>query len=145
MRAAPPVIPPADLQLIERLYERWSRGDYATPEFFDPEIHYERIGETVPGDSGVWHGVEAMWRSALTYIREWEDLHNVPEQIVEVGERILVLDRQSGRGRRSGASMERPLAQIFTVRGGRIVRWESYWDREEALRRLDLRNDKVVP
>ena len=125
---------PADVQLIANLYERWSQGDYKTGEFFDPEIDYARIGATVPGDAGQWHGLDEMWRAAVAYMRGWEDLRNEAERIIDLGDRIVVLDRQTGTGRASGIVMQHLVTQVFTVSDGKIVHWDSYWDRDEASR-----------
>ena len=128
----------ANVEIVRKLYTHWERGEFATPVFFDPEVQYSRIGAEVPGDAGEWHGVEDMWAANLEYLGALEDVRNVAEEFIDLGERILVLDTQTARGRRSGAPVEHQLAQLFTLHGGRIVRWESYWDRPEALRAAGL-------
>jgi ketosteroid isomerase-like protein len=43
------------------------------------------------------------------------------------------------RGRASGASIETRVAQLFTLRDGKITRIHAYSDREAALAALGLR------
>jgi ketosteroid isomerase-like protein len=57
---------------------------------------------------------------------------------MDLGDRVLVLARQTGRGRRSGIVTERELAYLCTVRNGKIARFEAYWDRSDALRAAGL-------
>jgi ketosteroid isomerase-like protein len=48
------------------------------------------------------------------------------------------MSRQHGRGASSGAVAELELAQIATVRDGRVVRIDNYLDRKKALRAAGL-------
>ena len=57
-------------------------------------------------------------------------------------ERVLVLVRLSGRGKVSGldiAETGASGAEVWHVRDGKVVRLEMYWDRDEALAELGIR------
>src|SRR4051794_2914118 len=105
------------------MYEQWSQGDYSGREYFDRSIEHARIGPTVPGFSGEWHGLEEFAAASRSYLRGWEDLRDEAQRVIDLGDRILVITRQTGRGRRSGIVMEHLLTNIFTLRDGKIVRW----------------------
>lgn len=129
------------VDLLRRLYQHWERGDFNTPEFFDPDITHVRISSRtdVPiGDQGEWHGREDMWISIRNYLRSWTDVRTTPERFIDLGDRVLVLDRQTGFGRRSGVPVEQEVGNLFTVSDGRIVRWEAYWHRSDAIRAAGL-------
>lgn len=68
-----------------------------------------------------------MWASVTEYLHACADARTEAERFIDLGERVLVLDRHTARGRRSGIAVEHEVANLFTVRGGRIVRWEAYW------------------
>jgi ketosteroid isomerase-like protein len=53
--------------------------------------------------------------------------------MIGLGDRVLVLETQTARGRRSGAVISQEVGALLTLRGGRIVRWEYYWERSDAL------------
>ena len=53
-------------------------------------------------------------------------------------DRVLVLDRQTARGRSSSVTVEHELGWLFTLRDGRIVRFAGYWDRAQAMRAAGL-------
>ena len=66
-------------------------------------------------------------------------MRNELDRIIELDDgRVLVFDRQIGRGRASGVVMEQEVASLFTFRSGKIVRWDGYWDRADALEAAGL-------
>jgi ketosteroid isomerase-like protein len=79
-----------------------------------------------------------MWAAIVEWLGAWEKVRVEAERIVDLGDKVLVLSRQSGRGKRSGVPVNIKSSDIFTVRGGRIVRWELYVDRAEGLRAAGL-------
>jgi ketosteroid isomerase-like protein len=48
------------------------------------------------------------------------------------------LSRQRGRGASSGVAAELEQAHVVTLRGGKIVRFDSYLDRRKALEAVGL-------
>ena len=64
----------------------------------------------------------------------------VPEEFIDAGDdQVLVFSREGGRGRGSGAEvMTQPTAHLWTIRNGRAVRMQSYWERTEALEAAGL-------
>ena len=69
---------------------------------------------------------------------EWTDMSVQAEGFTEVGARVLVLARQRAVGRQSGVPMRNLDAWVFSLRGGRIVRWDAYWNPAEARRALGI-------
>jgi hypothetical protein len=51
---------------------------------------------------------------------------------------VLLLGRQVGRGKGSGAQVETPLAAIFDFRGDRVWRFRAYFNRSDGLRAAGL-------
>jgi ketosteroid isomerase-like protein len=72
----------------------------------------------------------------------WEGFRLVADEYRELDcDHVLVFDRNSGRGRTSGAAIDQTRAegaQLFRVRGGKVTRLVSYWDRDRALADLGL-------
>src|SRR5262245_429446 len=56
-----------------------------------------------------------------------------PERCFGVGDRVVAVLRSGGRGKASGVEIHRQIAQIFTVRDGRIASVVGYDDPEAAL------------
>jgi ketosteroid isomerase-like protein len=128
-----------DVELVRKLYELWERREYAAAaEFIDPDIEFVRIGSEFADMAGEWRGYAQVWAAMTDYLRVWEDLVQLPERFIDLGDGVLVLLTQTGRGRRSGVVVEREVAFLFTARGGKVVRIEGYWDRDEGLRAAGL-------
>ena len=128
-----------NIALLRELYAHWSRGDLATPYAFDPEVEFARVGTGAAGLDGTWHGTDEMWTVIVDWLRTWELLTIEAEEFIGRGDRVLVLSRHIGRGKHSGALMEREIGDLFTFRAGKIIRYVSYWDRAEGMRAAGLK------
>ena len=61
-------------------------------------------------------------------------------EFIDAGERVVVVGRMRGEGKASGAEVDQSYAGIWTIRGGRVIRWElGYEDRRAALEAAGLR------
>jgi uncharacterized protein len=69
----------------------------------------------------------------------WAELRFDPERFIDVDdERVLVLVRVDAKGKESGVPVELRNAHEFTIRGGVLVRFKVYGDRDEALEAAGL-------
>ena len=124
-----------NLEIVRSIYRAVERGDYSSSEWADPDIEFVAQYEERP-----LRGVVAMQRSWREFLSAWKDFKAKPEEIIDAGERVLVLEKVGGRGRGSGAPAEGSRsATLFTFREGRVVRLAQYTDRAEALRVAGLR------
>src|ERR1700687_3672120 len=93
-----------NVEMVQGLFERWQRGDYDTPEAFDPQVEFTRtgVGSDVLGYTTKSHGIEGLWAALVAWTEEWSDVRAEAERFIEVGERLLVLVRHHAVGKRSG-------------------------------------------
>ena len=114
-------------------YEAFNRGDLEEAvSLFDPQIVWQTYLVPGPG-GGTYHGhdgVRELWADARNV---FGDFRNEPERLVSAGERVVAFIRVCGWGKESGAPVEAKIAHLLTFRGDKVVRVESYEDREEAL------------
>ena len=118
-----------------------SSGPLATSpaDFFDPDVEYSRIGAETPDMEGRWLGLDELSTAIREYLRAFSDLRIEAERIIDLsGDRVLVLSRHTARGKQSGVPIEHELGDLFTLRDGKIVRYDSYWNRAEALEAAGL-------
>jgi ketosteroid isomerase-like protein len=99
-----------------------------------------RAIEGGPDDIGEMHGPAAVRR----YLQEWVDMFdnvtNVPEELLDVGDdRVVAVQHATGRAKMSGVETELRYAVVYTVRNGKIVRGREYMDRDQALEAVGLR------
>jgi len=128
-----------NLELVRALYRRLGQGDYFGATEFGEDLVFARHGKVLGLLEGEWHGVGEIRSAVLEYLRSWEDLRNELVEIREVDDdRVLVFERQVGRGRASGLVMEQEMASLFTLRDRKIIRWEAYWERADAVKAAGL-------
>ena len=106
-----------NVEIVRRLYERWATGDF-TPDAFDPDVEFSRIGAQTPDMEGRWVGLDEFWKAVREYLQPLSDLRIEAERIIDLsGDRVLVLSRQTARGKQSGVPMETELARpVHTAR-----------------------------
>jgi len=68
----------------------------------------------------------------------WEWFQTIPEDFRLVGDRLLVYGRWRARGKESGIDLEIPATWVVKVTDGKIAGWQTFTDRDEALRSLGL-------
>jgi ketosteroid isomerase-like protein len=126
-----------NVAVVRRVYEGWSRGDFSQTELFDPDIEFEMIDWPHPAKS---RGIEAMSETWLATLGAWEDFRAKPDEVIDHGDNVLVLNSISGTGRGSGADVSALTATVWTVVGGRVVRLALYWDTARAREAVDGRD-----
>jgi ketosteroid isomerase-like protein len=99
-----------------------------------PEVEYRSaIQQAMEGEGSVFRGLEGIRR----WFGELQDLYEyIESEVLEVhdfGERLAIAFVVRGRGAGSGIVLEQPLAQVVTVRGGKIVEVCDFFSLEEAL------------
>jgi ketosteroid isomerase-like protein len=122
-----------NLEIVRRMYERRESGDMYVGEYIHPEIEFARFGDEAPDFAGEWHGTDGLRQATAEYLNVWEDYRFEVERMIDLGDRVLVLETQTARGRRSGAVISQDVGALLTLRDGLIVRWEYYWERSDAL------------
>jgi ketosteroid isomerase-like protein len=91
--------------------------------------------EVLP-DTGVYRGKEAI-RSFLThFLDSWERFHQTVEETRVEGDRVLVMIHLEATGRGSTADVDARYAHLWTVSGGRGIRVDAFYDRDDALAAL---------
>jgi len=115
-------------------YEAFNRGDVeASLEILDPEIEWHTYIVPGPG-GGTYHGhdgVRELWSDAR---RIFGGFKNVPEKLFESGDGVVAFVRVEGVGAKSGIAVQARIAHVYTFRDGKVIRVESFEDRDEALR-----------
>jgi ketosteroid isomerase-like protein len=126
------------LETVRRMYERREAGDMYVGEYIHPDIEFARFGSEAPDFTGEWRGSEGLKQATVEYLNVWEDYRFEVERMIDLGDRVLVLERQTARGKRSGATISQDVGALLTLRDGLIVRWEYYWERADALEAAGL-------
>jgi ketosteroid isomerase-like protein len=117
---------------LRDLFDHWSRGDFtAGADLFHPEVEFV-IGPDFP-DTGTYTGLEGVNRYTRGFLEPWDRITITPLEIEEEGDCFVVEVLQSGTGMGSGAPTEFRYFQVWAFEGDRVVYWENFRGRDEAL------------
>jgi ketosteroid isomerase-like protein len=87
-------------------------------------------------EAGLYHGRDAIRGFLEQFLDSWDEFHQETEEMREGDGCVLIVLRSRSRGKGSGIAVEAQYAHLWTMEGGRGVRVDAYFDREEALRAL---------
>ena len=145
-------LPPPKSRLRQALLSRtvqnglaaYDRGDIeAIILAFDPDAEFQAPPDH--GQEGILgfrpsyrghHGYrefDADWRGS------WEALRVEPRELIDLGDRLLLLASMTARGRGSGVSISQNIAILQTLdSAGKIIREQRFFDHAEALKAVGL-------
>ena len=126
-----------NLEIMREFYDRWGRGETeGWEEIFDPEVEWHTAREDP--DADVHHGIPAVGRMFQRWSEAFEDMRGIPEEFIDVGDRVFVWQRTVGRGAASGVEVVWEGAYVWTLRDGKVVKVQIFFDRDEALEAAGL-------
>ena len=94
-----------------------------------------------PGETRTYTGFAELRTAWLDWLEPWATYRIGIDELVEVGDRVVVLDRDRARRADMDEDVELVGATILTFREGKVARWELYVDRAEALEAAGLAGD----
>jgi ketosteroid isomerase-like protein len=120
------------LAVVQAAFDAYLRGDNpGMLALADPEIVVTQFPEQV--DVRPYHGHDGVRQMMADWIDTWDDYSIEVLDLREVGERVVASLRQRGRGKGSGIEMEADTWFVWSVRGGKVVRWQMFSSEREAL------------
>ena len=128
-----------NVDVIREGWEAWRRGDLpGLFRHFDPDIVWD-TSDFHDWPELTYHGIDGVERFLREWVAVWDGLEiDVEDVRLAPDERVLSLIVQRGTGRSSGLPMEMEMAQVATLRNGKVTRLENYEDRAEALEAVGL-------
>ena len=125
-----------NVEVVSRMYEAFGRGDAgAALSYVDPEVVTDPRHRV---DGRVGQGHDELVAILAEWLDTWDDWRQEIEEIRDLGDRVLVIDTQRGRGKGSGIEWEDRFGMLYEVHGGKITRWTIYDDPREALEAAGL-------
>ena len=113
----------------------WNVRDMdALRELYDPDVMV-RTAEGWP-EPGPFVGVEAVLREFARYLDTLDDSRFESVSFIDAGDRVVV--RQFWRGVGRGPGMNLEFTTVITVRKGRMIFIEFFWDHGQALEAVGL-------
>ena len=125
---------PDTVSLVRAAYDAFNEGRIADWAAANLPDDFELVPRAAVGGSG-FIGPEGVATFFADVTEAWESSRIEIEDVVEFGDRIVILGRLHNRGRGSGMELDVIAAHLWTVADGVLVRVEMIGDRDEALRR----------
>ena len=67
----------------------------------------------------------------------WDDYRFEPNEVIEAGDNIVVVGRETGRERGTDKRIDHEIAAVWTVRNGKAVRYRLYADITQVSKAVD--------
>ena len=96
-----------------------------------------------PAETRTYAGPEGFRKNWLDWLAPWATYRTTIDELIDVGERVVLLLRDYGRRNDMETEVELIGASICTIRDGKIARWEDYGDRADALEAAGLAQEEA--
>jgi ketosteroid isomerase-like protein len=126
---------------VGRAYAAGNRRDFDRLLLgIDPgRYEYHPADDLMPPDlEPVFHGPDGYLQLWRYWLDAFGDIRWDPEEILDLGDKLLVTTQQRGHGSGSGVAVSHPVFQLFKFRRGLVVRQEDFLDRSKALEAAGL-------
>lgn len=134
----------SNVDVVQAAYDAYFRGDVELlRELASPDI----VVNLPPDQPDVrsYEGHDGLIAAIEDWTGEWEDYRLEVLGMVEASPHVIVTVRQRGRGKASGVEVEAVHTFVHTLEAGRLVRWQMFTSREQALEAVEMRGDPGLP
>jgi ketosteroid isomerase-like protein len=124
-----------NVEVVRASLEAAQRGEVevAVAYYSEDVVWFNR-----PPEVGPYHGREGLVIAIAGFAEHFDDYWFEVEQLIDAGDAVVLLWRQGGKGRSSGASTTEEGATVFDLERGSIWRAQVYSDQAEALKAVGL-------
>ncbi|MGF7111593.1 ketosteroid isomerase-like protein [Pseudomonas laurylsulfatiphila] len=115
--------------IVQRFYEYAGNGRFADAgALFADDVHISFYGPSSVPHSGEYHGAEGVGKffgivGGTLDVEAFE-----PLEFIEEGESVVVIGQERSRVKHNGAEFLVQWVQVWSVKGGKIVRLRDYFD-----------------
>ena len=126
----------ANVELVRRMYEAFLSGDAnGALSCFAEDVVVDASRRL---DGRVGRGREYLNRMVVEWVGAFDDYEEEIEELRDVGDQVLVLITQRGRGKGSGAEVVINAAVLYEVKDGVISGLVAFTERADALEAAGL-------
>jgi uncharacterized protein len=119
-----------NVEVVRAVIDGWLRGDPATLELISDDVVY--VSPPTMPDGKTYHGHEGVLQWVVDWRQEWTDYELDVLRVHDLGDRVVTVERNRATGKRSGVGVDMQTVSLWTLRDGKIVRWQGYASEAEA-------------
>ena len=129
-----------NVEAFRQGFEEFAATHSFRPETFHPEFVWDMSTFRGWPEQQTYAGFEGAQAFLADWLEAFDDWEIEPEQYIEAdGDRVVVILRQRGRSKASGATIEMRFGQVWTIKDGLSTRMQMYASPAEALEAVGLR------
>jgi ketosteroid isomerase-like protein len=121
--------------------KRSNRVNAALAEYVEPDFECAGVAPNYELGNVATRGLDGFREFWLDWGNTFESLRIDVERIIDAGDKVVTLVRQTGRTKTGGVEIEEDAAAVWTVRDGRLSRVEFHLDQPTALKAAGLDPD----
>jgi ketosteroid isomerase-like protein len=125
-----------NVEVVRQGFEAFERGqlDVMLDLFTDDVTTYR-----ADPDGATYHGKAGFLDATADWTEDFSEWRVLPQEFVDLGERVLVRVRQMAEGKSSGVRVEEDFWFLFEVSGTKVSKLSFYSRRADALQAAGLR------
>ena len=129
-----------NVETVRGMYEAFGRGDI--PHVLgqmEQSIEWNEAENFIYADRNPYVGPQAILEGVFARLgTEWESFAVTPEEWLDAGNRVVVLGTYSGTNKATGKRVRAQFAHIWSVKEGRVVRFQQYTDTKQFAEAVTL-------
>ena len=115
-------------------FELWRRGDaQAFLELVDPDVEWDLSAYPAPGVEARGRGVDGLVRMFAAYLSGWNEYRIEAKEFIDAGESVIAVLHEKVRVADSNTTLQRDVAYLWTIRGGKLSGFRVFQSKHEAL------------
>ena len=125
-----------NVEIVKRAFEAYVRGD---AEQALGHLHPEVVIDfSARGDTTAQRGRDQVMPLVTEWTSTWDDYREELDEIRDLGDQVLVVTTQTGRGKGSGVEIANQWAFLVVVEDGLITRFTGYANPSAAIEAAGL-------
>jgi uncharacterized protein len=126
------------VELVRRGFEAFNSGDIdRILSFTGPDLEIE-VPPGLSAEPDTYRGHAGVRRYFQSFDEAMDEVHFQAERFWDAAEAVVVDVRVTARGKQTAILVEQRAAQLWTIRGGRVIRIRAYASLSEALETIGL-------
>ena len=124
-----------NVSVVRGMYEAFGKGDIAgVIAALDPQIEWLEAENFIYADGNPYIDPQAVLEGVfMRIVAEWEGFTVTAKEILDAGEMVVGHGYYSGTFKKNGGSVRAQFAHLFTLREGKVVKFQQYTDTAQFL------------
>jgi len=125
-----------NVNIVQSMYEAFGKGNVgAVIAALDANVEWLEAENFIYDDGNPYIGPNAVLEGVfMRIVAEWDDFTVSPKEILDAGETVISHGHYTGAYKKNGKQVRAQFAHLFTVRDGKVVKFQQYTDTGQFLR-----------